>query len=97
MELSSLVIWLFYLFNLDELFKINLFLLMVLGFVGALYERKIFSAVLAVCLVVSLLCLPCWNRSGHHVGYFRVRQPLNYHFKKFFSVPENHKGDVLFF
>ncbi|MCZ0931946.1 MAG: hypothetical protein OXJ52_02200, partial [Oligoflexia bacterium] len=87
----------FYIFNLDELFKINLFLLIALGLGCAFFERKIFSAGLAVCLAVSLLLLPNWNRTGHHHGYFRIRQPQPYHFKKMFSLPNSNKGEVLFF
>ena len=46
----------FYIFDLDDLFKINLFLLMALAFVGALYERRGF---LSSCLFVWLLAYCC--------------------------------------
>ncbi|MDE0092425.1 MAG: hypothetical protein OXN83_03965, partial [Oligoflexia bacterium] len=88
----------FYIFNLDDLFKINLFLLLALAFVSALYEKRIFFSGLAVCLAVSLLLLPEWNRTGHQHGYFRTRLPQSYHFKKLFSIPkQNQTEEVLFF
>ena len=89
----------FYIFNLDDLFKINLFLLIALAFIGALYEKRFFSVGLAFCLAVSLLLAPNWNRTGHHLGYFRIRQPQVYHFKKLFSILQSKGGNtkVLFF
>ena len=87
----------FYIFNLDELFKINLFFLIVLGFVGAFFERKNLTAGLAVCLALFLFFLPDWNRTGHYHGYFRIRQPQPYHFQKMFSIPKNNDGEVIFF
>ena len=88
----------FYIFNLDDLFKINLFLLIALAFISALYEKRIFSLVIAGCLAICLLLLPSWNRTGHQHGYFRVRQPQAYHFQKLFSIPKSSQTqEVLFF
>ena len=85
----------FYIFNLDDLFKINLLLLIALAFAGSFYERKFFSAGLAFGLAVFLLLLPPWDRG--YSGYFRVRQPQPYHFQKLFSIPkESQRAEVLF-
>ena len=68
---------------------------MALGLAGSFYERKIFSAGLAVCLAVSLLLLPRWEQG--YSGYFRIRQPQPYHFEKLFFIPKiSNKAEVLF-
>ena len=88
----------FYIFALDELFKINLFLLTALAFISALYEKRIFSATAAVCLAVFLLLLPNWSRTGHYHGYFRTTLPKYYHFQKMFFIPnQNEQEKLLFF
>ena len=88
----------FYIFDLDELFKINLFILTALAFAGALYEKKMISMILSVSLAVSLLFIPNWSRTGHHLGYFRTRQPQSYHFNKLFFLPKNTEMEkILFF
>ena len=87
----------FYLFNLDDLFKINVILLTALSFASALYEKKRFIASLSVCLAVFMIWLPNWNRTGHHLGYFRVRNPLPNYFQKVFSFPKIYEGQALFF
>ena len=88
----------FYIFNLDDLFKINLFLLIALAFISALYEKRIFSLVSAGFLAVLLLLLPSWSRTGHYHGYFRITHPQKYHFQKLFSIPnQNEEEKLLFF
>ncbi|MCY4321784.1 MAG: fused MFS/spermidine synthase [Bdellovibrionaceae bacterium] len=89
----------FYIFDLDELFKINILLLISLAFISALYEKRIFSTALACFLAVALLFLPNWNRTGHYLGYFRTINLQDYHFKKIFSIPKKHKEKekLLFF
>ena len=87
----------FYIFNLDDLFKINLFVLIALAFTGALYEKRVFFAGLAFFLAVCLFLLPSWNRIGHEKGYFRIRQPQAYHFQKLFFLPSSSKSKTLYF
>lgn len=87
----------FYLFNLDDLFKINIVLLLVLTVVAALYEKKILSTGLSFLLGFMVCFLPHWNRVGHHLGYFRDRAPNPIYFKKMFFLPKKYNGDVLFF
>ena len=88
----------FYIFDLDVLFKINLFLLLALVFISTLYEKRFFSSGFAVCLAILLLVIPNWNRTGHYHGYFRTRLPQSYHFQKVFSIPkQNNQQKVLFF
>ena len=87
----------FYIFDLDELFKINLLILTVLAFVSALYEKRIFSIGLSACLAFSLLFIPKWDRAGHESGFFRIRQLQDYHFKDLFFMPKREGKEILFF
>ncbi len=87
----------FYIFDLDDLFKINLVFLSALALFSALYEKRLWAGGLAFILAISFLLLPGWDRSGHELGYFRIRSPMNFHFKKLFSLPSNHQSSVLYF
>ena len=88
----------FYIFNLDQLFKINLFLLIFSCLLAVFYEKKRFSFFLAVLIGGGLIFLPGWSRTGHYVGYFRARQPSSDHFKKLFYLPKRYRtADVLVF
>ena len=89
----------FYIFNLDDLFKINLLVLLALLFVLAFYERRAWSLILSFLLFVGAVFLPAWDRTGHHLGYFRIRGVNNsYHFKKLFYLPKYYgKGEELYF
>ena len=89
----------FYIFNLDDLFKINLMVLLGLAFIVSFYERKAWSLIFSFFLLVTVWFLPEWNRTGHHLGYFRVRGPNKlYHFKKLFFLPKHYgEGEKLYF
>ena len=87
----------FYLFNLDDLFQINIVSLLILILFAAFYEKKTFSMALSFVLGLSVCFLPSWNRIGHHLGYFRDRNPNPIYFKKLFSLPKKYKGDLIFF
>ena len=87
----------FYVFDLDELFKVNIFFLIALAVIAAFYEKRWASLAFTVCLGVFLMVLPEWNREGHANSFFRIRQPQSYHFKKLFSIPERNKNAKLLF
>ena len=87
----------FYIFNLDELFRVNIFFLIALAFTASFYEKRWVSLAFTVCLAVFLIALPEWNRSGHVNSFFRTRQPQFYHFKKLFSIPDRNKDSKLLF
>ena len=89
----------FYIFNLDDLFKINLMILLGLGLVVTFYERKAWSLILSFFLFLSVIFLPDWDRTGHYLGYFRVRSPNKlHHFKKLFYLPKHYgEGEKLYF
>ena len=88
----------FYIFDLDILFKINLIVLLLLSMTAALYEKKGWSVTLSVLLGLALLFVPLWDRTGHHMGYFRVKAPQSSHFKKMFFLPKQYnKGSILYF
>lgn len=88
----------FYIFNLDELFKINILLLIILSSGAAFYEKRILSLVFSFVLGLGLYLLPQWDRTNHHLGYFRKRAPGPDHFQKLFHIPKGYKkGEVIFF
>ena len=79
----------FYIFNLDDLFKINLFILISLGFVVSLFERKkLFMTVSLLCAFFLTMVFPPWDRTGHYMGYFRDKLPGSWHFQGLFHLPD---------
>lgn len=88
----------FYVFNLDTLFKINLALLVFVSLVATFYEKRAWSVLFSVFLGLVLVFLPSWDRTGHELGYFRVRAPNSNYFKGLFFLPRHYwKGEVLYF
>ncbi|MBC6415512.1 MAG: fused MFS/spermidine synthase [Bdellovibrionales bacterium] len=86
----------FYIFNLDEVFKINLLFLIILVFVFALYEKNKWSLAFAGILGFSLLLLPQWDREKRARSFFRTRNVKSYHFKKLFFIPDIHEKVLSF-
>ena len=90
-----------YLFNIDVLFKANIYIFFLLILTMLIYVKKKAYFVILSVLGLTLLILPTqWDRSGHEVGYFRIMQYTpNIHFKKLFFLPKNRRADsqVTFF
>ena len=88
----------FYIFDLEDIFKINLALLILLSLTASFYEKKGWPVVFSALLVVCFFFLPPWDRSGHHLGYFRIRSLRPDYFKKLFSLPKvSPSANLLFF
>ena len=87
----------FYLFNLNVLFKINLLALLTFGLAFSLYEKNKRMIFLSVILGLACVFAPSWNRTGHHLGYFRITHPSTAYFKKLFALPKNHGGEMVLF
>lgn len=87
----------FYFFNLDYLFKINLFILLSLIAVISFFEKARIPLISSVVLVLGLFFIPKWDRAGHVVGYLRLRSPVTFHFKKWFNIPKRYSGEIIFF
>ena len=87
-----------YIFNLDEIFKINLILLALLLLALSVFEEFFRSTILASALLLICIFFPAWDRSGHHVGYSQITV-LNkqVHFQGLFEFPNIHKGKVSYF
>jgi spermidine synthase len=86
-----------YFFNLDILFKINIALMFaLLVLLVFMHKRKSWGIALLGTLILFVLFFPSWNRYSHQSGLFRYREVEDYHFKGFFSIPEN-SGEVLYF
>lgn len=88
----------FYFFNLDEVFKISLVLLTLLLLILAIYEEFYKGTVLASLLLIFCIFFPTWDRTGHHLGYFRNRiNAADMHFRGFFELPNIHRKRVSYF
>ena len=91
----------FYLFDLDIIFKINIYAVFLLALALVFYRRDRWDFIVLSLLGLALLALPArWDRSGHELSYFRdKRYNPNIHFKGLFSLPKNYKenGSVSFF
>ncbi len=85
-----------YIFNLDDIFKINLVLLIVLSLVLNFYEKSIKVSIISILFLISSLLLS-WNRNGHYIGYFRDILPSNYHFKGLFNIPKIKDYNITYF
>lgn len=83
----------FYLFNLDILFKMNIYILFLLTLAVLVYTKvKIHFIILSVLGLILLLLPTQWDRSGHEVGYFRIKTyKKNIHFKELFFLPKHRK------
>ena len=84
----------FYLFNLDILFKTNIYILFLLVLTILIYIKNKLHFVILAILGLFLICLPTqWDRTGHEFGYFKttVFNP-NIHFKKLFQLPKLIEG-----
>ena len=91
----------FYFFNLDILFKINIYILFFLTLAMILYRKNKLDFIILSALGVVLLFLPTqWDRSGHEAGYFRTNKynPKD-HFKSLFYLPKSTSeiNEVTFF
>ena len=87
----------FYFFDLDNLFKINLAILILLFGVICFWERRRLLSVFAVMCLIGLAVLPQWDREGHITGYFRQRVLTHWHFKNIFYLPKISKASTIFF
>ena len=87
----------FYFFDLDLIFKINLYILLLLTMVLVFIQKNRLNFILLSLIALVLLFQPNkWDRSGHEVGLFRnkIFNP-NLHFKSL--LPKKPKRDVAFF
>ena len=79
----------FYLFNLDIIFKANIYILFLLTLVVMLYKKNTRDFIVLGVIGFLLISLPTqWDRGGHEVGYFRTNTyNKNMHFKGLFVLP----------
>ena len=77
-----------YIFDLDDLFKICLFILLSLAFMASFFERRRLFMITAIGMGLGLMAFPDWDRTGHYMGYFRDRKIRNWHFKGLFHLPK---------
>ncbi len=90
----------FYAFSLDELFKINIAVLAAMAGAAALWEKRFLQAGLALALCAAAALLPKWDRTGHHLGYFRQRAAGSGHFQGLFHLPKMYskeKSGIIYF
>ncbi len=79
----------FYLFNLDILFKVNIYILFLLALTVIIYTKNKSALIALSVLGLTLIGLPTqWNRAGHEVGYFRTKiYNPKMHFRGVFFLP----------
>ena len=90
----------FYFFDLDTIFKINLYIFFLLTMALVfIHKSKLNFFILSVIALGLLFQSNKWDRSGHEVGLFRTQTFIpNFHFKSFFSFPKQQKNrEVAFF
>ncbi len=81
---------LLYFLDIDLALKIQIWILIFLALILALFEKKNFSLAALAALSLLFLALPGrWDRTGHHLGYFRIRSyHKDLHFKTLFALPK---------
>ncbi len=90
-----------YFFNIDSLFKTNIYIFFLLTLSILLYKKSLWDFIILSVLGAGLILLPSqWDRSGHEVGLFRTRSyDPKMHFKGWFFIPKKLQagGHVSFF
>jgi spermidine synthase len=82
--------------DLDQLFKLDVLLLVGLLLLLATRERWRRLALVAAVVGLAFLVAPRWNRGAHHVGLFHYQGTQPFNFKGLFSIPITFP-DILFF
>jgi predicted membrane-bound spermidine synthase len=84
---------LLYIFDLEQIFKINIFLL-ALTCAGFAYYEKYYKYATAAIVIFVLTLFPSWNREHHELGVFRTVETNNSMFQGFFKIFEE-KGRII--
>ena len=84
----------FYFFDLDTIFKINLYIFFLLTMALVFIQKSKLNFFILSVVALGLLFQPNkWDRSGHEVGLFRTQTFIpSFHFKSFFSFPKQPKN-----
>lgn len=75
------------LFSVDQIYKINVGLILVVTAYFLFRQNYKKGFVCALLALMVLAVIPSWNRNSHAVGLFRVNKPEPYHFKSLFHTP----------
>ena len=89
----------FYLFDLDAIFKINLYILILLIMIFVFIQKNKRNYIILSLLALLLLLQPeSWNRQGHKRALFHTQsyKPA-IHFKSLFYLPEETSKQFIFF
>ena len=89
----------FYVFDLDIIFKLNLYLFLLLTVVLVFIQKnKLNFFILSFITLLFLLQPSQWDRGGHEEGLFRhfIFNP-HFHFRSLFSFPTLKQREVAFF
>lgn len=83
----------FYIFNLDILFKANIYILFLLTLIALLFAihkiNKSYFIILSFLGLILLLLPSKWDRTGHEIGYFRTKKySPEIHFRNPFFLPK---------
>ena len=89
----------FYLFDLDVIFKINLYLLILFVMIFVFIQKNKWNYLILSLLALLLLLQPkSWNRQGHKRALFHTQSYRpDTHFKSLFYLPEETDSGFIFF
>ena len=83
--------------NIDHLFKINIYIMALLAFIIAFFEKKSRYMLIIGAFSLIVVLLPVgWNRTDHYPGYVYKDKPETpyYTFTKWFFLPKSESKDV---
>ena len=90
----------FYLFNLDIIFKTNIYILFLLALTVIIYTKDKLAVIILSVLGLYLIYIPTqWNRTGHELGYFRTiaYNPKMHFIDPFFLPKKSQEGGETYF
>lgn len=87
---------LLYIFDLEQMFKINILLLALTSAVFAAYE-KYFMYAAGSALVLILVLIPNWDRENHQLGVFRITSANETMFNGFFNFQKDLNRKIKYF
>lgn len=83
--------------DIDQIFRLNIFLLAALTCFLLAREGRRGRALIALAAAGAVFLLPAWDRSAHHLGLFRMHRRVDIPARGVFQVPRIYRGEAVFF
>lgn len=87
----------FYLFDLEQLFKLNIALVMLLTAFLFIRQGTPRTGAVFIVLAAAVFALPNWNRTYHEFGIYRATTADEEHFRGLFYIPDLQDSNTVFF